>query len=152
MPPPFPFRYTFLDQDYDKLYKADAQLGKVASVFSSLAILVGCLGLLGLTSFSVERRVKEIGIRKALGASAGNVIFMISKEFVSLIVVSFIIAIPVTYYLIMKWLENFTDRISIGPFSFIIAGLSVVVIAWLTVSYLSFKAAATNPSQALRNE
>lgn len=150
--PTLPFRYSFLDQDYDKLYKADAQLGRVASVFSSLAILVGCLGLLGLTSFSVERRVKEIGIRKALGASAGNVIFMISKEFVSLIVISFIIAIPVTYYLIMKWLENFTDRISIGPFSFIVAGLSVVVIAWLTVSYLSFKAAATNPSQALRNE
>jgi len=150
--PTLPFRYSFLDQDYDKLYKADAQLGKVASVFSSLAILVGCLGLLGLTSFSVERRVKEIGIRKALGASAGNVIFMISKEFVSLILISFVIAIPVTYYLITKWLENFTDRISIGPFSFILAGLSVLVIAWLTVSYLSFKAAATNPSEALRSE
>lgn len=150
--PGLPYRYSFLDQDYNKLYQADAQLGKVATVFSSLAILVGCLGLLGLTSFSVERRVKEIGIRKALGASAGNVIFMISKEFVSLILISFVIAIPVTYYLITKWLENFTDRITIGPISFILAGLSVLTIAWLTVSYLSFKAAATNPSEALRNE
>ncbi len=78
--PGLPFRYSFLDQDYDKLYKADTQLGKVASVFSGLAIFVGCLGLLGLTSFSVERRTKEIGIRKVLGASAGNVIIMISKN------------------------------------------------------------------------
>ena len=114
--------------------------------------MVGCLGLLGLTSFSVERRVKEIGIRKALGASVVNVIVMISKEFVGLILISFVIAIPVTYYLLSKWLENFTDRITIGPMSFILAGLSVLVVAWLTISYLSFKAAATNPGQALRNE
>lgn len=150
--PDVPFRYSFLDQDYNKLYKADEQLSKVASVFSGLAIFVGCLGLLGLTSFSVERRTKEIGIRKVLGASAGNVIFLISKEFVGLILVSFVLAIPLTYYLITKWLENFTDRISIGPLSFILAGFSVLIIAWLTISYLSLKAAATNPSETLRTE
>ena len=147
-----PFRYSFLDQDYDKLYKADAQLGKVAGIFSGLAIFVGCLGLLGLTSFSVERRVKEIGIRKVLGASVGHVVLMISKEFMWLIAISFLIAIPLTYYLISQWLQNFTDRITIGPFSFLIAGMSVLVIAWTTVSLLSFKAAATNPTKALRNE
>ncbi|HEY9008716.1 MAG TPA: ABC transporter permease [Ohtaekwangia sp.] len=150
--PGLPFRYSFLEDDYNNLYKADAQLGKVASVFSSLAIFVGCLGLLGLTSFSVERRVKEIGIRKVLGASVGNMIYMISKEFVGLIVISFIVAVPITYYLITRWLENFTDRINIGPVTFVIAGISVLAVAWLTVSFLSFKAASANPSKSLRSE
>ncbi|MEX2232518.1 MAG: FtsX-like permease family protein [Cyclobacteriaceae bacterium] len=147
-----PFRYAFLDEDYDRLYKADAQLGKVASIFSGLAILVGCLGLLGLTSFSVERRVKEIGIRKVLGASISHVIFIISKEFMILILFSFIISIPLTYLLIQKWLENFTEKIAINPASFFVAGFSVFVIAWSTMSYLSFKAAVSNPTKALRNE
>ena len=147
-----PYRYAFLDQDYDRLYKADAQLGKVASIFSGLAILVGCLGLLGLTSFSVERRVKEIGIRKVLGASIGHVLMIISKEFLILIVISFVISVPLTYYLITKWLQNFTDRIAIDAISFMIAGFSVLVFAWVTMSYLSFKAAMSNPTKALRNE
>jgi putative ABC transport system permease protein len=150
--PGLPFRYSFLDQDYDKLYKADTQLGKVAGIFSGLAIFVGCLGLLGLTSFSVERRVKEIGIRKVLGASVSNVVLLISKEFMWLIAISFVVAIPLTYYLVSQWLENFTDRISIGPVAFVVAGFSVLAVAWTTVSFLSFKAAATNPTKALRNE
>lgn len=147
-----PYSYSFLDEDYDRLYKADAQLGKVAGIFSGLAIFVGCLGLLGLTSFSVERRIKEIGIRKVLGASISNVIFMISREFMVLILISFVIAIPLTYFLITKWLENFIDRITISPSSFIIAGLAVLVVAWITMSYLSFRAAISNPTKALRSE
>jgi len=147
-----PYRYSFLDEEYDRLYKADAQLGKVAGIFSGLAIAVGCLGLLGLTSFSVERRVKEIGIRKVLGASLSHVVMIISKEFVGLIAFSFVIAIPLTWYLINKWLENFTDKVTISPVNFIIAGLSVLAIAWMTVSYLSIKAAMSNPTKALRNE
>jgi putative ABC transport system permease protein len=147
-----PYRYSFLDEDYERLYKADALLGKVASIFSGLAIFVGCLGLLGLTSFSVERRIKEIGIRKVLGASVSNVIFMISREFMILILISFVIAIPLTYYLISKWLENFIDRITISPASFVIAGVAVLLVAWITMSYLSFRAAVSNPTKALRNE
>ena len=150
--PGYPFSYSFLDQDYDKLYKADAQLGKVASVFSGLAIFVGCLGLLGLTSFAVERRVKEMSIRKVLGASVGNIIMIISWEFIALIGVAFVLSVPLTYYLVSKWLANFTERISIGPVSFVVAGVSVLVLAWSTVSFLSFRAATTNPSQALRQE
>ena len=150
--PGLPFEYSFLDQDYDRLYAADAKLGKVTGVFSALAIFVGCLGLLGLTSFSVERRVKEIGIRKVLGATSGHVVFIISSEFIKLIGIAFLLAVPITYYMILQWLRNFTDRITIGPWSFILAGCAVLVLTWLTVSYLSFKAAATNPSQALRNE
>jgi putative ABC transport system permease protein len=150
--PGYPFAYSFLDQDYDKLYRADAQLGKVASVFSGLAIFVGCLGLLGLTSFAVERRVKEMSIRKVLGASVGNIIMIISWEFIALIGVAFVLSVPLTWYLISRWLANFTERISIGPVSFVVAGISVLVLAWSTVSFLSFRAATTNPSQALRQD
>jgi len=150
--PGYPFAYSFLDQDYDKLYRADAQLGKVASVFSGLAIFVGCLGLLGLTSFAVERRVKEMSIRKVLGASVGNIIMIISWEFIALIGVAFVLSVPLTWYLVSRWLDNFTERISIGPVSFVVAGISVLVLAWSTVSFLSFRAATTNPSQALRQD
>lgn len=150
--PGVPFRYSFLDEDFDRLYNADTQLGKVTTVFSILSILVGCLGLLGLTSFSVERRIKEIGIRKVLGATIGNILTLISKEFIGLILIAFIIAIPVTWYLIHRWLQNFTSQVSLGPEPFIWAGLSVLCIAMLTVSYLSVHAAMANPAESLRNE
>ena len=150
--PGMPYRYSFLDEDYDRLYRADAQLGKVSSVFSILAILVGCLGLLGLTSFSVERRVKEIGIRKVLGATVSHVIFLISREFIWLITMAFVVAVPLTYFLIHSWLRNFTSQISIGPFRFILAGISVLAIALLTVSFLSVRAALANPARAFRTE
>jgi putative ABC transport system permease protein len=147
-----PFDYSFLEQDYDQLYKAETQLSKVVTIFSSLAIFVACLGLLGLTAFAVQRRFKEIGIRKVLGASVKNVVVLISKEFFILIVIAFFIAIPITYYGISLWLENFTDRITIQPVTFMIAGLTTLAIAWLTVSYLSIKAAMSNPVNALRDE
>lgn len=150
--PAFPFTYSFLEQDYNNLYQADAQLGKVASVFSGLAIFVGCLGLFGLTSFAVARRLKEMSIRKVLGASVSQIILILSKEFIGLIVIAFVISIPITYYLVSRWLTNFTERIHIGPISFIIAGVSVLALAWCTVSFLSFRAATANPSDALRQE
>lgn len=150
--PDIPYRYSFLDEDFDRLYKADAQLGRASSIFSCLAIFVGCLGLLGLTSFSVERRFKEIGIRKVLGASVSNIIILISKEYVWLILTAFVIATPLTYFIIGKWLQNFTSQIRIGPLSFLVAGISVLGFALLTVSYLSVHAATTNPTVALREE
>jgi putative ABC transport system permease protein len=150
--PTLPYTFTFLDQQYDKQYKADAQLGRVASVFSGLAIFVGCLGLLGLTSFSVERRVKEIGIRKVLGASIQNVMLLIAKEFIVLIGVAFVVAVPITFYLASKWLTNFTEHIAIGAWPFVAAGLFVMTIACLTISWLSFSAASANPTEVLRSE
>jgi putative ABC transport system permease protein len=147
-----PFNYSFLDQDYDKLYKAEDKLSKVVSVFSGLAIFVACLGLLGLTAFAVERRFKEIGIRKVLGASIRNVVVLISKEFFLLIIIAFFIAIPITYYGISIWLENFTNRITIHPMTFVVAGLVTLAIAWVTISYLSIKAATSNPVDAIRDE
>ncbi|HLZ15397.1 MAG TPA: FtsX-like permease family protein, partial [Cyclobacteriaceae bacterium] len=150
--PALPYTFTFLDQSYDKQYKADAQLGRVASVFAGFAIIVGCLGLLGLTSFSVERRVKEIGIRKVLGASVRHVMLLIATEFVGLIGIAFLVAVPITWYLVGKWLTNFTEHINIGLWPFAAAGFSVLIIACLTISWLSFRAASSNPTEALRNE
>ena len=149
--PALPYRYSFLEDDYNQLYEADMKLGKVAGVFSGLAIFVGCLGLLGLTSFAVERRVKEIGVRKVLGASSGSIVFMISREFMGLVLVAFVVAVPITYYMVNKWLENFSERITIDATGFIVAGVAVLLVAWATTSALSFRAAATNPSQALRD-
>ncbi len=150
--PYLPFAYSFLDVDFDRQYKADQQLQKVAGVFTGLAILIGCLGLLGLTSFAVERRTKEIGIRKVLGASVANVIILIAREFVLLILVAFVLATPITWYLIQKWELNFTLQAAINPLRFLLAGISVLVFAWLTISFLSFRAATSNPTKALRTE
>ncbi len=150
--PHLPFAYSFLDVDFDRQYKADQQLGKVAGIFTGLAMFIGCLGLLGLTSFAVERRTKEIGIRKVLGASVPNVIMLIAREFVGLILIAFALATPLTWYLIMKWELNFTLQAVINPLRFLIAGISVLAFAWLIISFLSFKAAMANPTKALRTE
>ncbi|HEY9047105.1 MAG TPA: ABC transporter permease [Ohtaekwangia sp.] len=150
--PHLPFDYSFLDVDFDRQYKADQQLGKVAGVFTGLAIFIGCLGLLGLTSFAVERRTKEIGIRKVLGASVGNVVILIAREFIWLIAVALIVATPLTWYLIQQWEQNFTLQAVINPLRFLLAGIAVFVFAWITISFLSFRAATSNPTKALRTE
>jgi putative ABC transport system permease protein len=150
--PYLPFDYSFLDVDFDRQYKADQQLGKVAGVFTGLAIFIGCLGLLGLTSFVVERRTKEIGIRKVLGASVASVVILISREFIWLIVLALVVATPLTWYLIQQWEQNFTLQAVINPLRFLMAGLSVFIFAWLTISFLSLRAASANPTKALRTE
>lgn len=150
--PHLPFDYSFLDAAYDRQYKADKQLGKVAGIFTGLAIFIGCLGLLGLTSFAVERRTKEIGIRKVLGASVSSVIILIGREFVWLILAALIVATPLTWYLIQRWEENFTLQAAINPLRFLIAGVLVFAFAWIIISLLSFRAATANPTNALRHE
>ncbi|WPP48462.1 ABC transporter permease [Catalinimonas niigatensis] len=150
--PDEPFQYTFLDEDYDALFRAEQRLGVVFSVFTGLAILVACLGLLGLAAFMAEQRTKEIGIRKVMGASVASVILLLSKDFTRLIIVAFVLAIPLAYFVMDWWLKGFAFRISIGPGIFIIAGLSALLIAWLTVSWQSARAASANPVRSLRNE
>jgi putative ABC transport system permease protein len=150
--PEVPFLYSFVDQDYDRLYKSEMQLGKVVTVFSVLAILVSCLGLFGLTAFAVERRFKEIGIRKALGATVSQVMMLISTEFFRIIAVAFVLSVPLTWYMISLWLQNFTDHIAIGITRFILAGAGVLVVAWISVSLLSLKAARHSPADSLRSE
>jgi putative ABC transport system permease protein len=147
-----PFDYQFLDVEFDRQYKADQQLGKVAGVFTGLAIFIGCLGLLGLTSFVVERRTKEIGIRKVLGASVGGVMVLITREFIWLIVAALVVATPLTWYLIVQWEQSFMLQAGVDASRFVIAGIAVFVFAWLTIGFLSFRAANANPTKALRTE
>lgn len=150
--PYLPFDYTFLDVDFDRQYKADQQLGKVVGVFTGLAVFIGCLGLLGLMSFVVERRAKEIGVRKVLGASVTSVVLLITNEFIWLIVIALVVATPVTWYFIQQWEQNFTMQAVINPTRFLMAGIAVFLFAWGTISFLSLRAATTNPAKVLRTE
>ena len=151
--PNYAFEYTFLDEDFDGLYKADALKGTLLGYFALLTIFIACLGLFGLASFTAEQRTKEIGVRKTLGASVTSIVLLLSKEFTKLVVVAFAVAAPVAYFAMDQWwLQDFAYRIDISWPIFLMAGLSALVIAWLTVSYQSVKAALTNPVEALRYE
>lgn len=150
--PHLPFDYSFLDEEFDRQYKADQQLGNVAGMFTGLAIFIGCLGLLGLTAFVVERRTKEIGIRKVLGASVSSVVVLITREFVWTILVALVVATPATWYLISRWEQNFILQAAINPLQFLVAGLVVFLVAWITISILSVRAAKANPTEVLRAE
>jgi len=147
-----PLQYYFLDADFELMYKQEKQNAQMAVIFSILAIFIAALGLFGLTSFTVEQRTKEIGVRKAMGSSITGIYIEISKEIVILVSISALIAWPVVYYWAGKWLENFYYRINPGLFSFI-AGLTIALgIALLTISYRIIRAARVNPAQSLKYE
>ena len=146
------FKYTFLDSDFNSLYKAEERLAKIVHYSSCLAILVACLGLLGLVSFIVEQKRKEIGIRKVLGASVVNVVGILSKQFLLMVLLANIIAIPIAYYFMSNWLEDFAYRINISWWIFAVSGAIALLIALLTVSYQAIKAAIANPVESLRYE
>lgn len=150
--PGAPFEYSFLDEDYNRLFQVEQRLSRVFSLFTALAIFIACLGLLGLAAFSAEQRTKEIGVRKAMGASSWSIVLLLSKDFTRLVLIAFLIAIVPAYYAMHHWLAGFAYHISIGVGAFIIAGLVALLIAWLTVSYQSFRAARINPAQSLRSE
>lgn len=147
-----PFEYTFEDETFAKLYQADQRTGQLLRVFASIAIFISCLGLFGLATFSAERRTKEIGIRKVLGASIADIATLLSKEFLQLVLVGFIIAAPVGWWAMNKWLEDFAYRIDIQWWIFALAGIAAFVITFLTVSFQAVRAAVTNPVQSLRSE
>ncbi|MFQ5629204.1 MAG: ABC transporter permease, partial [bacterium] len=150
--PDQPFEYTFYDKDFDRLYRADRRVGSLFETFSFLGIFIACLGLFGLASFATEQRTKEIGVRKVLGASVPNIVMLLSKEFTKLVALAFLFAIPVSYFGMNYWLQNFAYRTEISIFSFLFAGILAIAIAWLTVSYQSIKASVANPVQALKYE
>ncbi len=147
-----PFEYSFLDENYDELFRGEQRLGQLFTTMSSIAIFVACLGLLGLASFTAEQRTKEIGIRKVMGASVASVNTMLSKEFMVLVSISFVIASALAWYVMKEWLSTFAYRIELGPIVFLLGGIMAAGIAWLTVSYHFIKAARSNPVEALRCE
>jgi putative ABC transport system permease protein len=134
------------------LYRAEERLGKIFSAFSFLAIFIACLGLFGLASFTAEQRTKEIGIRKVLGASVSNIIFLLSKEFTRWVIVANLIAWPVAYLAMRRWLESFAYRVGITPWAFLLSAFMALVIAFLTVSFQAVKAALANPVDCIRYE
>jgi putative ABC transport system permease protein len=147
-----PFTYSFMDDDFNSIYKSEQRVGKIAVSFSVLAVLIACLGLFGLVTYAAEQRTKEIGIRKVLGASVGNIINMLSKDFMKLVLVAMLIAFPVGWYFMNKWLRDFAYRISIDWKIFLTAGVVAMLIAILTVSAQALKAAVANPVDNLRTE
>ena len=147
-----PFDYFFLNDDYDKLYRTEKQIGTLFGFFSILAIFVACLGLFGLASFTAQLRIKEIGIRKVLGASVSNLVLMLSKEFTLLVGIANLIAWPIAYYAMHRWLQDFAYRIDLEIWAFVLSGLLALFIALTTVSYQAWKVARTNPVDALRYE
>jgi len=150
--PEYPFTFSFLDEDINRLYAGEEQTARIIRSFSVIAIFIACLGLFGLAAFTVEKRTKEIGIRKALGASVSNLIVMLSSEFTKWVLVANIIAWPVAYYAMSKWLQAFAYRINIGLVPFVIAAALAFFIALLTVSYQAIRAAVANPVDALKYE
>jgi putative ABC transport system permease protein len=147
-----PLQYYFLDADFEQMYVQEKQNASMAVVFSILAIFIATLGLFGLTSFTVEQRTKEIGVRKAMGSSVAGIYVVISREIVILVSISALIACPLIYYIAEKWLQNFFYRINLGVFSFI-AGLTIALgISLITISYRILKTAIINPAQSLKYE
>lgn len=147
-----PFDYAFLDQNFDELFRDEQRLGKIFILFTTLAILIACLGLFGLATFIAEQRSKEIGIRKAMGASISSVVVLLSKEFTKLVFISVVFAVPAVILLMNWWLENFAYKTDIGVTSFVIGGFAALLISLLTVSYQSVRAAIANPTKSLRYE
>jgi putative ABC transport system permease protein len=147
-----PFDYFFLDDELNKLYKDEEKLGKVAGVFSGLAVVVACLGLFALASFMAEERKKEIGVRKVMGGSVSEIVLLLSKDFSKLIAIAFLIACPLAWYAINAWLSNFAFHVEINVVVFILVGIVTLLIALLTISYRALQAAYTNPVKTLRHE
>ena len=150
--PGFPFTYSFLDEAYQKQYETETRVSTLSEYFSMLAILISCLGLFGLVAFTAQKRQKEIGIRKVIGASVNSITFMLTKDFLGLVFIAVLIAFPLSWYLMDRWLSSFAYRINISPLVFLIAIASVILITILTVSFQAIKAALANPVKSLRSE
>jgi putative ABC transport system permease protein len=150
--PDRPFEYRFMDDDYNKLYENELRLGKIMNIFASIAIILACIGLFGLSAYSAQQRVKEIGVRKVLGAGIGNIIFVLSKDFVKLALIAALIAFPIAWWAMHRWLQNYEYRIHIEWWVFVITALATLLITLITVCFRAIKAAMANPVKSLRTE
>ncbi len=147
-----PFEYSFLDEDFQKNYDAESRLSSIVSYFTLIAILICCLGLFGLATFSAEQRIKEIGVRKVLGASVTGIVALLSKDFLKLVVIAIVMATPLAWYVMHKWLQDFAYRISLSWWIFLLAGVIAALIAFITISFQAIRAANSNPVKSLRTE
>ncbi len=152
MAPGQPFSYSFLDERFENMYRAEQRISEIFGTFAFLAIFIGCLGLFSLSAFITEQKTKEIGIRKVLGSSSTLIVMLLSKEFVKLVIIAFIIASPIAYYLMNKWLMEFEYKTDLNLSIFLSAGLTSLAIAVATVSYHALKASLANPIESLRND
>jgi ABC-type antimicrobial peptide transport system permease subunit len=150
--PGYPFDYIFVDDEFNIIFKSEMLIGKLSRVFALLAIIISCLGLFGLAAYTAERRTKEIGIRKVLGASVTGITSLLSKDFLWLVFISAVIAFPLSWWLMHKWLQNYNYRVTIDWWVFVIAGLLALLIALITISFQSIRAAIANPVKSLRTE
>jgi ABC-type antimicrobial peptide transport system permease subunit len=146
------FEYRFLDDDYQLLYSSEQKVAMLSRYFAGMAILISCLGLFGLTAFTAQKRQKEIAIRKTIGASVSKIVGMLAREFLTLVVVALLIALPVAWWLANAWLLRFAYRVRIGPAIFLLAAAAILLLTALTVSYQAVKAAVANPVKSLRTE
>jgi len=152
MVPSYPLDYFFLDASFEQMHISDKKMSEIFSIFSILAIFVACMGLFGLATYTAEQKTKEIGVRKILGASASSIYLLLSREFLKWVALANIIAWPVAYYAMHKWLKNFAFRITIGWEIFLVSGGVALVISVMTVSFQSIKATTANPVDSLRYE
>ena len=150
--PDYPFNYTFIDEQYDRLYKSEHRTGTLFNIFAIVAILISCLGLFGLAAYTAQVKTKEIGIRKVLGATVANIMQLLAKDFISLVFISLVIAVPIGWWAMHAWLQDFVFRINISWWIFVLAGFIAILIAMLTVSMHALRAALANPVKSLKEE
>lgn len=150
--PEWPFIASFLDQDLENLYRAELQVNSIVTFFAILAIIIACMGLFGLSSFMAERRIKEIGVRKVLGATVQNLVALLAKDFLKLVIIAMVISAPIAWYIMESWLNNFAYKISLNPVYLLVAGCIALIIALSTISYQAVKAALANPVKSLKSD
>jgi ABC-type antimicrobial peptide transport system permease subunit len=150
--PEYPFEYKFIDEEYARKFQNEQFIGILAGIFAGLTIFISCLGLFGLATYMAENRIKEIGVRKVLGASVTGITTLLSKDFLKLVIVSFFIAAPVAWWAMNAWLKDYPYHVSVQWWVFVMAGLLSIVIALLTVSHQAIRAAVANPVKSLRTE
>ena len=148
----YPFEFKFMDDDYQALYGSENKIAVLSKYFAAIAIIIPCLGLLGLAAFTVQTRRKEIGIRKVLGATEGNIVRLLSADFTKLVLIAITIALPISYFVALKWLENFAYRIELKWWFFAAAGSAALLMTWFTIGLQTLKAARVKPTKYLQNE
>ena len=150
--PAYPFGYRFVDDQFNHMFTGEMLVSKLSRVFAALAIIISCLGLFGLAAYTAERRTKEIGIRKVLGASVTGIAGLLSKDFLQLVLLSCLIAFPLAWWTMYHWLQGYAYRIEISAWVFVLAGVAAILITLVTISFQSIKAAIMNPVKSLRSE